>query len=100
MNYYQYHNLSFKNKEIIRDLECGCFQCIKTFHFNEIKHFTDNEKTALCPFCDINSVIPVTDINILKEMQFFWFSNKNNSSNLSKNNLSLQENKIMKSIYI
>lgn len=35
----------------------GCFTCFNTFTFNDITKYTDDQKTAWCPKCKIDSVI-------------------------------------------
>lgn len=51
-------NFSFKNKEIISNSElCGCYHCCNIFPYKEIKDFTDDGKTALCPKCNIDTVL-------------------------------------------
>jgi hypothetical protein len=42
--------------ELERSDACGCFYCERIFHPNEINEWTDDEKTALCPYCGIDSV--------------------------------------------
>jgi len=39
--------------------ECGCFYCLRHFDVGEITHWyeSENEKTAVCPYCQIDSVI-------------------------------------------
>jgi hypothetical protein len=45
----------------------------------DILEWTDDDQTALCPNCGIDSVIgdktdyPVTDLDFLKQMNTFWF---------------------------
>lgn len=58
MNISELVNFSFKNKELINisDL-CGCYHCCQTFKRDEIKNYTDNGKTAICPKCDIDTVL-------------------------------------------
>ena len=49
---------SFKNRESIEKSEkCACFFCGKVFSPSEIEDWTDGGKTAICPFCDVDSVI-------------------------------------------
>lgn len=36
---------------------CGCFYCLKIFAPAEILEWVDNESTALCPRCGVDSVI-------------------------------------------
>lgn len=37
---------------------CGCFYCERIFFAVEIDEWTDDEQTALCPHCGIDSVLP------------------------------------------
>ena len=68
------HSHSIYNK-------CDCFYCLKIFNPTEIKEWLieDNGKeTALCPYCEIDSVIAeCNDYKItkelLKEMYDYWF---------------------------
>jgi hypothetical protein len=57
---------------------CGCFYCLQTFPPSKIRHWTDNEKTAICPLCNVDSVIGdksgfVIDKKFLKAMKSVWF---------------------------
>lgn len=68
------HKQSMYNKEILRTSGyCGCFYCCEIYDFNEIVEFTDNNQTAICPKCDVDSVVPTNDIKILEEMNKTWF---------------------------
>jgi hypothetical protein len=82
--YYDAHEFSCYNKnELERDSICGCFYCIRIFKPSEIKEWVPEEEdgeecTALCPYCEIDSVIgkssgyPITK-EFLKEMNRVWF---------------------------
>jgi hypothetical protein len=78
------HRHSFSNKpEVRRSDICGCFYCLRTFKSELVLNFTDegiaSGPTALCPFCDIDSVIgsdsglPVSDVQFLKAMKNRFF---------------------------
>jgi len=64
---------------ILQSKICGCFYCITTFQPSDVMEWTDNDQTAICPNCGIDSVIgdksnyPVVDIEFLNEMKSFWF---------------------------
>jgi NAD-dependent SIR2 family protein deacetylase len=57
---------------------CGCFYCFATFTPTEVSRWTDDGQTALCPKCDIDSVIgsasgfPITH-EFLTRMHEHWF---------------------------
>lgn len=71
---------SSHRSSIIKDKLCGCFYCLEIFSPAEISSWIDdtNDKTALCPYCGIDSVFgessgfPIT-INFLKKMNSYWF---------------------------
>lgn len=58
---------------------CGCFYCLRVFDPSEIEKWIEDEAdTALCPYCEIDSVIgesagyPLTRA-FLEEMNRYWF---------------------------
>jgi hypothetical protein len=77
------HKYSSNNMASLKkDDLCGCFYCLKIFNPNEITEWTDEDeesyKTALCPYCEIDSVIgkssgyPITE-DFLGAMKEHWF---------------------------
>jgi hypothetical protein len=70
------HDLCRNNRNQFAENEIvGCFFCLRIFDHNEINKWADsNDSSARCPYCGIDAVIPVTDIEILKAMQTHWFS--------------------------
>jgi hypothetical protein len=51
--------LSFRNKEVLGATEwCGCYYCITVFRTSEIREWTDNGETAICPYCGVDAVVP------------------------------------------
>lgn len=101
------HKYCFKNSEQLKnDKVCGCFYCLSIFSPKDIKNWlkekspinvlnvddskenltkieSDEEKTALCPFCQIDSVIgescgyAITKEFLLK-MNDYWFKSNIN----------------------
>ncbi len=89
-------NQTLENEELLRELEnahvccshnrdnllkvnkCGCFYCLKIFNPKLINDWCDNNNTAICPFCGIDSIIyenifyPINK-KFLKEMKKMWF---------------------------
>lgn len=52
------HRYSFRNRvEINKSLKCGCFFCTRIYDAAEVEDFIDDDETALCPYCGIDSVI-------------------------------------------
>ncbi len=70
--------LSFRNKKKIESgTLCGCYFCLTNFEGHEITDWGDAGETALCPRCDMDSVLPsVTDIQVLLDACKHWFTAK------------------------
>jgi len=73
------HEHSSKHRaEVLASEICGCFYCEKTFGAQEISDWIDDEQTALCPKCGIDSVIgsasgfPINK-EFLHQMCEYWF---------------------------
>jgi hypothetical protein len=79
MNLDDAHKLSMHNRQAVQSSQlCGCFYCLKTFPPTDVVEWVDEEDTALCPKCGIDSVIgSAPDIEItqdfLKSMKKRWF---------------------------
>lgn len=76
------HRNSSRHRDEIIDSEiCGCFYCLQTFPPSDIADWIDEpidqEQTALCPQCGIDSVIgsssgfPITKAFLA--MNQYWF---------------------------
>ncbi|TXJ07751.1 MAG: cytoplasmic protein [Acinetobacter sp.] len=48
---------AFHRIEILASRACGCFQCLQIFSPEQICEWTDNGKTAICPYCQTNTII-------------------------------------------
>lgn len=73
------HRFSSHNRASLeKDTICGCFYCLKIFDPIKINEWWDDDHTAVCPYCGIDSVIgensgyKVTE-SFLKEMHQRWF---------------------------
>lgn len=81
MNEVKIENLaqfSKKNKEFLeKSTLCGCYFCSSTFHPNQIKEWTDEGETGLCPICGIDSVVGDQSVRFneeyLSKAKEFWF---------------------------
>jgi hypothetical protein len=57
---------------------CGCFYCMSIFMPSEIVEWTDDDQTAICPRCGVDSVVgsasgwPIT-ADFLAQMHKAWF---------------------------
>ena len=73
------HEWSSYHRETLKESSlCGCFYCLEVFPPTEIEDWTDDDDTALCPKCGIDSVIgSVSEYPIerefLKKMHDRWF---------------------------
>lgn len=78
---YDEHRKSFKNfEDVKRSQKCGCFYCEEIFDADKVVDFVeerDGQKTALCPYCGIDSVIQDSNVKItpelLAKMNTEWF---------------------------
>jgi len=74
-NHCIYHRAELENSSY-----CGCFHCLQVFNPKDIICWIDEDKTALCPLCGIDSVIgddsgyPVRDKRFLKAMYRRYFT--------------------------
>lgn len=76
MNIHEAVKFAMKNKDILIDY-CSCYYCLKQFRKNEIKEWTDQGETALCPYCHIDSVIPDHyPEDFLQSIHAYWFKAK------------------------
>ena len=67
---------SKNNKESINLFEvCSCYFCLERFNSNEITEWIDDGKTALCPKCGIDSILPSSQsIELLEKCNVKWFT--------------------------
>lgn len=83
-NYVAAHRHSIRHyAELEQSKICGCFHCLRTFSFAEITDWiadgdTPEDRTALCPFCGIDSVIGsasgyLITSEFLQNMNRYWF---------------------------
>lgn len=65
-------------KELLESDLCGCFHCLRIYNPNEIEHWIDDDDTAICAHCPVDSVIaaksgyPITQ-EFLQRMYDHWF---------------------------
>ncbi len=52
------HKQSLRNRKYhATSHQCGCFFCLSIFEASRVRQFWDDETTAVCPLCGIDSVI-------------------------------------------
>lgn len=73
------HASSSYNKEQLSNSKlCGCFYCLRIFDPKIIVDWCDDNQTAICPYCGIDSIIcdsktyPITK-DLLEQMKNHWF---------------------------
>ena len=58
VNFKEIHkSSSCSRQKILPGEKCGCFNCARIFAAEEISWWEDEERTPICPFCGIDSVI-------------------------------------------
>lgn len=73
------HKASSMHKQLVEtSKQCGCFYCLSVFRPADIKEWTDQGQTALCPECGIDSVLPQAagyelSQEFLSQMEAYWF---------------------------
>ena len=76
------HEACFKNWRMLKKSKtCGCFYCLRVYAASEVGDWCverDRRRTALCPYCAVDSVIPDAsgwplDADFLKKMKCWWF---------------------------
>lgn len=77
MNIKELSKISIRNRELIENSKyCACYYCLYKFEPKEIKYWIDDGKTAMCPKCNIDSVIadnnPIEN-SFLEEASKYWF---------------------------
>lgn len=81
MNLFYAHKYCTANKKSLeKEEKCGCFYCMEIFSPTEIEEWIEDKEgdTAICPYCNIDSVIgesvsyPLTK-EFLEKMNKFWF---------------------------
>lgn len=77
MNIYELlklHKCATENRqELEKTDKCGCFYCKHIYNPQEIKEWCDNQQTAICPYCGVDSVIvnpAQEDLEILNKYYF------------------------------
>lgn len=69
-------DVAFGNRQALDCFEqAGCYGCLEVFKPSEIRSWTDDGQTALCPRCGIDSVVPgLTDLKRLEAACAVWLS--------------------------
>jgi hypothetical protein len=70
--------MAINNKVVLeQSKKAGCYCCCKIFDSCDVKNFTDNGNTGVCPHCLADCLIGDFSItleeSILKKAKQFWF---------------------------
>ena len=85
------HIVTSKNWRLLKKSKmCGCIYCCKVYPAAEVVDWCnerDRRRTALCPYCGIDSVIPDAsgwplDEDFLKKMKYWWFETGGSTINV------------------
>jgi len=63
--YSSIYNYCSRNDKLLKQYQnCTCLYCGQNFNYNLINEWIDDKdiKTAICPYCHIDSVVP-TEVN-------------------------------------
>lgn len=63
------------NREALKHtLHASCFSCIQTFGSWQVTVWVDYGKTAVCPLCGVDAVIPgIIPYEVLRKLNHEWF---------------------------
>lgn len=70
---------AFKNKQAIETSQiCGCYNCLNIINVKDIEFWTDDDETALCPNCTLDTLIAESfnvplDKETLGKIRNHWF---------------------------
>jgi len=45
-------------RHLLTAVRCGCYFCKRIYHPAKIKDWVDRKRTALCPYCCVDAVLP------------------------------------------
>jgi hypothetical protein len=78
----QFPHFAMKNRQLVeQSTNAGCFHCLKIFSKSDIKDYTDDGKTVICPLCGVDSVVgdmcgfPLSE-EVLKQAHAFWYAKR------------------------
>lgn len=69
---------SYNREQLLKSESCGCFYCLEIFDPKLIEEWCDDDQTAICPCCGIDSIIYDNEYvhvskKLLKKMNEYWF---------------------------
>ena len=81
----KYLHFTIENKQqVLASQTCRCANCLATFSGAEVTEFTDKGKTAVCPKCGVEAVLPDCveglDDQLLQEIHDYWFEDDDDTT--------------------
>ena len=81
----KYLDYTIENKkQVLASQTCRCANCLATFSGAEVTEFTDKGKTAICPKCGEDTVLPDCveglDDQLLQEIHDYWFEDDDDTA--------------------
>ena len=81
----KYFDYTIENKkQVLASQTCRCANCLATFSGAEVTEFTDKGKTAVCPKCGVDAVLPDCveglDDQLLQEIHDYWFEDDDDTT--------------------
>ena len=68
------HKLSSNHRELIKVAnKATCFYCFNSIKYEDIADWIDNDNTAVCPCCGVDSVVPNITSNLIKHINKEYF---------------------------
>ena len=85
LSMFNYLNHTIENKkQVLASQTCRCANCLATFSGAEVTEFTDKGKTAVCPKCGVEAVLPDCveglDDQLLQEIHDYWFEDDDDTT--------------------
>ena len=85
LSMFNYLNHTIENKQqVLASQTCRCAHCLATFSGAEVTEFTDKGKTAICPKCGVDAVLPDCveglDDQLLQEIHDYWFEDDDDTT--------------------
>jgi hypothetical protein len=70
-----------KNKAKLEESQtCGCYKCFSIMSVSDIKDWTDEGETAICPDCQTDALLPDVLVPLSEEnlrvINKYWFKEK------------------------
>jgi hypothetical protein len=72
-------SMTMRNRNAVEESEvCGCYYCLSVFSKHDIVDWTDNSQTAICPKCNVDSVLAQShgislEQDVLQKIHDYWF---------------------------